>query len=782
MGFSFKKKADAEALRDAAPLLFGNEWADLDMLGLQNDDRLGVGDNQNKLVRCVVTEEITPASVSGTEPDVTVDMGAGYAQPLMIIPSPNTGRDDVYDESQGGMTMIPDIMPMDHNDATIPIWNPFEQTYAVDEIITVLKGETCFFVVSEKTEPEPGAKRVKFKLTEPLCKSGSLQSGFADALVIDPMNSGLAVDSQITVWDYKKQFTTSQASAIGIATKNDPYGEGQQWHIEECEQLVNEIEGELDGSIGPWMVTNPDITSISASSTWPYLQWYGEESEGGDVSGAKNTRRFTAGNGPDGNPQVATAKRVIPDAYLPDPDNQTAPYTLEPLTPEWDITSVKYPTARWSQTLYSNSTGTFNLDTSQYAEGYSPDLHSDIANGDPADPPPGIKNEFDPFVCNVPDNTAGWAFLDDSTGDYVTIATASSLFGAPTKISAVAKIEGTESDKLIDNEGNCGVIEHELLLNALVWGDVNGNGTGCRLENITPKPEVDVLADASDIEVVTGVIINGDGNLEMQKSTIKACDSPATNDILTANSMDVVNDVYCSGDSLTKDYKTIKFFGSVENSQSGVAIDTSCIDIDYYQITYPTYPYIDYYDIIWPDGCDPCPSADEGCCTITYNDGKPQADFEGVSEGWCDTEALRSDVASTSWSSGPCSGGGGACEGGTISNFQMSGLDNSGGGCNASFTQVGTATMSGGSATINVTWTGFNGTGQSQAGTISLSSDGTDWTWNGDIPWEPSVNVVGSDAGAGCGSASGGATSPGGAAFPCNGTWSNGTWSFTFTP
>lgn len=773
-------KEEAEALVAAAEFLAGNEWVEHDAnQNNTNSPRLNL--QRDGIIRGVVTVE-APAAQKDSGPPVKWTAGLG-------------GRVTIYDQIGIGTATTPGTWidgsngqnlelkpedsanPDDSEAVTSDFVNYTEEVIPVDqEILMFYVGERlCVFPLGEAGE---APKRVKFKLTEPLCKSGSLQSGFADALIIDSMNSGYAIGSILTVWDYKKQFTTSEASAIGIAVFDDPYANGLQWHIEECEQLINQVEGNLVNSIGPWMQTSAEISGVTAQSTWPYVQWYGSETEGSTISPVLNTRRFTAGSGPEGNPQVATARRVIPNAYLPDPDNNIAPYTLEPLTPVWDLTSVKYPTARWSQSLYSQSAGTFNLDTSQFAEGYSPDLHSEITNGEEAPPPPAIKNEFDPYTCNVPNNTAGWSFLDDSSGSYITIATASSLFGAPTKVSAVAKIEGSANDLLIDNEGTCGVIEHELLLNALVWGDVNGPGTGCRMENVTPKPEVDVLADATDVEVVTSVAINGNGDLEMQRSTIKACDSPGSNQTIALTQMDVVNDVYCSADLLTKDYSTIKFLGSTVSSNQGV--DLPCTNPANYnwETIFNNYVYneawwnVSYYDITWPDGCDPCPdSPPTGCCTATaYPNGQ-----DGITEADCLAE-----TGYVSWTEGTCGGGGSPCENTVVSGFSIGGFATT--GCSATFTQTGTATITGGTATINGTWSGLanNFPVGSIGGTFTFTTDGTNHTASGTLPsiWGGGTVSV-SDTGT-CGGTYQGTATLSGGNFPC-GSMINGTYDFILT-
>ena len=614
------------------------------------------------------------------------------------------------------------------NPAKLKVWNITDSAISGDSFILAVRHGSAWVAVPEG-EGSEAPKRVKFKLASSLLTSGVLQSGYANAYVVDPMNSGLAYNAPIVVYDYYKQFVTATTDSIGIAHYDQVGTDPKRWHIEECEQLVSLVKAELSDSIGPWM-TGPFTAEISeALSSWPYSVWDQSEDIGLTVT-FNNEARITAGDG------FCTLRRRIPATYLPDPTNTTCPYTLEPLTPEWDIVSAEKPTARWCKTSTGASgaaANLFTLDASategNYGEGFSPALHSDIADGDPADPPKDMWASMSLFKCHIKASTIGIGWLDDNTGEYVTVGTASGLFGLPEKVDMVAKRNPTASDVLIqDKDGECGVIQHEHLTNALVWG--NPESGGCVMENIEPLPEVDVFASADDVEVVTGLAIDSNGDLELVKSTIKACTSPTDNIVLPLSQVDIITDVSCDADGLTKSYKTVKYLGS--EIESGGPVPLPCTNPDNFDWEYifnnhvynETWWNVDYYDITFPEGCEPCPEP-TGCCTATaYPNGQ-----DGITQAACEAE-----TGYQSWVEGECSGGGG-CSGsdcccGDIQDVIISvncppnPSGPSGGGTASSyvFTQTGNATGDGScNWTIDGVW---NIDGVTSSGSVSATHSG----------------------------------------------------------
>jgi hypothetical protein len=611
----------------------------------------------------------------------------------------------------------------------VEFYNLTDTSYEEFDVVTLTRWRELWVLTGGSGEAAPEAKRVKFKLTSHLLTTGALQSGYATADVIDPMNSGLAYDDQILVYDYYKQFVTATANSIGIAHLDAVGTDPERWHIEQCEQLVSLVKAELVDSIGPWMAGPFTATILEALSSWPYSIW--EYSENTGVVEFNNEARITAGDG------YCTLRRRIPAAYLPDPTNTVCPYTLEPLTPEWDIVSAEKPTARWCKTSTAASgagTSLFTLDASasvgNYGEGFSPSLHSDIADGDPADPPTDMWTSMDAFKCHIKGSTIGVGWLDDNTGKYVTIGTASGLFGLPEKVDMVAKLDPTSSDLLIKNKsGECGVVQHEHLTNALVWGNPEGAGTGCRMENTDPLPEVDVLASADDLEVITGLQIDANGDLELVKSTVKACSSAANNSTLTLGELDVVTDVSCDANGLTKSYKAIKYLGSEVSSGGPVQLPCTNPDNFDWEYIFNNHVYnelwwnVDYYDITFPTGCEPCPEP-TGCCTATaYPDGQ-----DGITQAACEAE-----TGYVSWTEGSCTD---CCDTLTVSQADFgvpTGYTDGSG--NIGFTSSNITDNGGCSWTISGSWSSdFNG--NSPAGSLALSYNESTSTWSigGNVP------------------------------------------------
>lgn len=543
----------------------------------------------------------------------------------------------------------------------VEFYNLTDTSYEELDVVTLTRWRELWVIVGGSGGSAP--KRVKFKINDTFLREGTEMSGYANATVIDPMNSDKYINEQIVVWDYKQQFVTTKAGAIGIAIFQAPYLVEEQWHVEECEMLVNTIEATISGSLGPWQASqeDPDIIGCTPTSSWPYVIWDTDESYGGNFGKAFNRKRLTASAG------KAWLKRLIPDSHLPVPSNTVAPYTLAPISTAWEYTEVEFPTARWCNSYWDSGSSTWKLGggiggspsvpipiAPQYAEGFDPILHASFGIGNSAMPPELVWNELtgSGLDCGIKDGTLGWAFLDDNVGEYVTLMSASALFGVPTKVNMVAKKDATSTDILIKPKtGECGVVEYEHLMNVLVWGNEQAGSDSCRMTQEDPLPWFDVFENAQDEEVITGISVDVNGDLEMTKTTIKACTSPADPDTLTLSTMDVVNDVYCSGNSLTKNYQQVKFLGSVLGTSTGVSIDTSCVEIDYTQIIYPTFPYIDYYDIIWPAGCEPCPEP-TGCCTATaYPTGQ-----DGITQAACEAE-----TGYISWTQGTCGSGESSC-------------------------------------------------------------------------------------------------------------------------
>jgi len=689
---------------------------------------------------------------------------------------------------------------------TVPVVNTTEELVEGEIYISVTRVGVYWVFDGGVAGGEVAPKRVKFKLNAPLYDVATgWNDGNVAATVIDPMNSGLFTGNTIQVYDFQKQFEFTQTDSIGIAVKSY-YGWADNvsiWHIESCTQLVKRAKIDMSGDVAPWddLSGVPAATFTQSMSDWPHVLWATSrdyEGEGGrqraslvegigqPVANLKNPHNFAAASG------WAIVERRPSDAVTQSPDNQTNPYNVTEVQDwEWHIVDVENEVAQYAKTKFL--AGSFVLDIQSgddFASGVSPLNMDEFANNDPANPADTIWGDFTDRTCHVPSGTHGWAALNKNNGKYQTIMTLSALFGKGEVVDAVADLKGEGGD-LIYSEPTleCGEFRHKNLINMVVFGDKSSTAI-CKLElNPVPDPIVDTFANASEIEVVTGVIINANGDLEMERSTIKACESAGANQTIALTSMDVVNDVYCSNNLLTKDYSEIKFLGSTVSSSTGV--DLPCTNPANYnwETIFNNYIWnqnwysISYYDINFPEGCFPCPT---GCCTQTLYDGSTNQVYP-LTDSDCTATVNPSpsqptDVVSVSWAEGECddppSGG---CNGTYVSGFSIGGFGGVS-GCSATFTQTGTALISGGTATINGNWSGVAG-GMPQgsvAGTFTFTTDGTNHSASGALPsaWGGGTVSV-SNTGTCTGTYQGSASLSGGN-FPC-GNMIYGTHDFTLT-
>lgn len=602
-------------------------------------------------------------------------------------------------------------------------------------------------------------KRVKFILTRNILESGVDMSGFATATVIDPLNSELTIGAQIIVWDYQHRFPLALEGAIGMAYYGDPFNpsQGLQWHIEFVEQLVNKVKVMLRESVSPWEDGNAVEGSItSALSTWPYNMFDSNTTLGGTIV-MENNHRFTANIG------TAIAELIIPEAYQPQPGNNVAPYTLAPLTPTWNITDVQYPTARWCATNWDGDDFKLLTGGTNYAEGEDPGNHSEFSSGMTANPPEHVWSGMQEFRCNINDGTTGWAFLDDNTGKYVTVMTESALFGKPTVVEAVMRMDSNSEEMIRKDDAECGRIRYESLRNVLVWGNEQGS-SGCKLEEVAPDKYFDLFTEQT-VTVVTGTeIFNGE--LRFTTAEIKACYNTGAALEIPHVQTDIVTDVSCTDDGLSKSYKTIKFIGSTVASNQGVNLPCTNPDNFDWQYIFENHVYpedwwnVDYYDITFPEGCEPCPDP-VGCCTadaypdgqdgITQSDCEAETGFVSWTEGSCDecsgSQCCCGNFAAVNVSLNCPPGPGGVGPGipGGSSNVSwefnsIGGVDGDG-SCNWAVVGVWTITDSNNntndvSGTVNISHQGngaFTGSGTVDGNSFTLSSNGNA-TWDGNTP------------------------------------------------
>jgi hypothetical protein len=558
------------------------------------------------------------------------------------------------------------------NDALIvPVVNTTEELVEGEIYISVTR-VGVYWVFDGVAGGEVAPKRVKFKLNAPLY---NVATGFNDgnvaATVIDPMNSGLLTGDIIQVYDFQKQFEFTQTDSIGIAVKSAYGGDDNVsiWHIESCTQLVKRALIDLSGDLAPFLETSvPSSTFTQSMSDWPHVLWATSrdyEDEGGrqrvslvegigqPVANLKNPHNFVAASG------WAIVERRPSEAVTQSPDNQINPYNVTEVQDwEWHIVDVENEVAEYVKTKFDGTN--FKMDisgTNPFANGVNPTSMTAFVGNETCNPPEELWADFTTAqrVCHVPNNTLGWAYLNKNTGNYNTIMTNSALFGNGEKVKAVANLQSEAGALIVDHESDCGKFRFKTLINMIVFGNTD-SGDSCEIKlDPVPDLEVDVFAQAQDVEVVTSVAVNANGDLEMERSTIKACESTGTNQTIPLTSMDVINDVYCSNNLLTKDYSTIKFLGSTVSSSTGVSLPCTNPANYNWETIFNNYVWnqgwwnVNYYDITFPYGCEPC---ETGCCTGGTYDGQEVTEYDCMTVG-----------GGTSWSSAPCPTG--CCTGGT---------------------------------------------------------------------------------------------------------------------
>ncbi len=753
--FGFKYLENAQTVRAAAEGMFGGEWENLD---ISNDAMLnsGVPYTPNVVVRGVVTMEASAAEKTGDAPDFVWNAGIDGTFRVMALDAySNGGSDDdgiVINDMDGNIRMESAGSGVDNTeDFDQPFINLSEETVEEDEVIELwyISQRWCYF-----GKPKAEVKRIRFKLTTNIQKDTEDESGYADAVVIDPLETDMSVGDVIRVWDPRKEFCFAYPDSIGWATKGissvasigegggdggdgeggspgdgDGDGEGgapaigcctfidsndntiqaamteaacdgqtdgtwestpcsgggdegedraDEWIIESCTQLVTRVRGTLGGCLSPWAGGGqgsesgsstgggtdavPEITGLSSESYWPYVMW-GPEEQGGSLDGnVQNPQRFAARSGVD-----VWLERRSSNEDTQAPDGVVTPYDDE--TPDfiWNIIAVEREIANYAKITHSGN-GEWELAASTSAEYFDGDSPNPCTIG--AKAPEWYNGEEN--WCAVPADIEGIGRLDKDTGYYVLISTFSAFFGpgnltkmVGSPMEDMGNIEA--ADALLytggDSPGNeaeeCGNLKYKELKNVITFG--SDEGTGCPMEFTDPDPEVEFSPYTAT--VVTGVTTDSNGDVALETKEIKVmCPlEDGDNIAIPHQQTDLVEDIYCSGDSIQKSYKTIRYIGKEVNSNTTDANLSDCIEssidweyvFDNY-ITNQDWYTVNYYDITYPEGCEPCPT---GCCEQTLLD--ESVVYKKLTEGDCTASVVSnptedSDVVSADWTDEDC--------------------------------------------------------------------------------------------------------------------------------
>ncbi len=636
---------------------------------------------------------------------------------------------------------------------TCEVWNYSNSAIQAGTPFTAVRGKSIWVAVPKGEGSSTAPKRVKFKLNDPLFVPTAGFSGGVTATVIDPMNSTLAIGDFIQVKDYQKQFEFTQKGSIGIAIDGDPFGAGPQWHIETCTQLVTRMEVDLSGDLEPWGGYGtsgvPSATIVRSMSAYPDILWATtnidesggstrtvNEAIGANVDELRNPLGIAAAAG------KAVVERRPVQAQIQDEDNQSVPYTVSQQAWYWAIVSCENEVADWARTTYNGTNFVLEIvNDDDYSGGVNPTTMTTFPAGVISNPPAKLWNSFNSRRCHVASGEEGWAFLNKTKGKYMTMMTASSLYGLGEIVDVVADLKDQES-QLIDNGTDCGTIKYKTLTNVVVFG-TDASTSSCQMK-LDPQPDIEVdVFDGGTEDVITSIEIDGNGDLKMNTQTIKACSISPSSTTLPLSQTDIVTDVSCDANGLTKSYKTIKYLGS--EVSSGGPVSLQCTNPNNYDWEYifnnhvynEAWWNVDYYDITFPAGCEPCPEP-TGCCTATaYPTGQ-----DGITEAACMAE-----TGFQSWTEGTCgSGPTDCCDTLTVGQCDFGSPDTyTSGAGNIGHVQSSINPLGGCAWTVSGTWnSNFNGA--TPSGTYSLTYDEGSSTWsiNGTIPSPYGGTVSGS--------------------------------------
>jgi hypothetical protein len=455
----------------------------------------------------------------------------------------------------------------------------------------------------------------------------------------------------------------------------DDSGEAAEdvWIIESCTQLVTRIKATTNGCLAPWAAAGqggssggggtdaiPELTIIGSESYWPYVMWHpDDESPGATLDGnVHNPKKFATASGVD---VWLERRESLADTQVE--DGTVVPYSDNSPEYYWVIVAVGSETANYAKISHDGA-GQWSEDVSvnsDYFDGTDP--RNGCTQG--ARAPEWFSGENN--WCAVPNDIKGIGRLDKDTGEYVLISTFSGFFGPGnlTKVvgSPMDDVGSLEAaDDLIfkpegDSPGNeadsCGKFAHKVLKNIVTFG--GPEGTGCPMEFEDPDPEIDF--SGYDQTIVTGLTTNSSGDLELETKQIKTMCQPEDGDNIPFpySTTDIVQDIYCADGTVHKNYTGIKYIGSPQAGSGASGVPLPCTNPTEYDWCYiwenhisnQECYHVDYYDITYPEGCEPCPT---GCCTYTDENGETVYK-EGITKEACEESGNYTDGT---WSEGPC--------------------------------------------------------------------------------------------------------------------------------
>jgi hypothetical protein len=543
--------------------------------------------------------------------------------------------------------------------STVKFYNLSASAYAQNDVVQLVRWRTMWIIPPVKA-PEAGVS-IQFRLKSGWNDSatGGTNEGCGVSTAIALTTSGgIAAGSEMTVYDFKKLFQ----NAVGSDEQTDPVGGsigwankvGSVWIVEECTQKINRYEATVANGLcsGNWG-ESISVTNLIARSVWPYTDPDPAVSGTGTVN-AINLHGLAANGG-----QVWIEFQQDPTATQ-DPSNSTVPYDsgISPTDGKWVITDVEKPVANYIQCMWNGTAWDFSQGDNVY-DGIEPDAQFNVVINHPDHL--NLLGETSGSPC-LETGTKGLARIDRSASSgsqlkYFVCMTSSSLNGEVYE----AAIAGTLSPSLSQPPVNEDIIvvdgcevQYKRIGKAFIFGSPNAVGP-CELSEQTVS---EPFLNWEDLDVMGGTNLLG-GTLTFERYSIKSCTKEETTPlVLERRNVTIVEDIYCSSSGeFVKDTKDIQVIAlSSDPDVIGTPIDTSCIQVYHENIIYPDYPYIDYYDIIYPDGCNPC-DEEGGCCLLELTGGAADEQIENTSEAYCRSQyETRDDVTSWAWNSGGCVG------------------------------------------------------------------------------------------------------------------------------
>jgi hypothetical protein len=409
-----------------------------------------------------------------------------------------------------------------------------------------------YFDAIEDEQPTP---RFRFRLKTSFDDTGQATAKVLDTwgTVRNPDGSIVALGDILTVNDPRKLFAHAIGSddlaavhaaanaffpaggSVGYAVeteqlKADPADPDDpqypRWEVEQCTQIIDKMIVQIQGGEGAESTDKPTgeigevnvvlkfMPDTAILSRWPDVDYCAEWIPPAEPTDpwrieTRNPNRFSAGTG------WAIIERRESRSRAEDAENVDTPYLPNlPGIPEWHITEVENPIARWLCASYVGGSEEEELwaSPSDYFEGENPLLVNYFDSG------PQLNAAIQTAACLSVDclkvGERGVAFWDPNLQKYNIVSTNSSLYGTAVDIEAIAQHSDDVTGPLLDFVG-C-----DLNYMKLTPVKVFGLNIDCPATKTTETASPDLVT----VDVITGSYRSGD-DLCFTKSQVYVCSS-----------------------------------------------------------------------------------------------------------------------------------------------------------------------------------------------------------------------------------------------------------------